>query len=264
MKVLFRGATILGLVLFMGLTATVAGDLASKGMSPGETFKDCAECPEMIVVPAGKYLMGTDEGEASERPKHIVTISQPFAAGVYEVTQAEWQALMGSNPSRNAGQRNPVENVSWNDAQAFIRKLNHATGQSYRLLSEAEWEYAARAGTTSLYPWGNGWGGDGTCARCSIEPSDNRTLAVGSFVANAFGLHDMHGNVWEWVEDCRNPDYGTGPETEAPRKTGDCSAHMLRGGAWRNIPRHLRTSDRVGQSASVRHFIYGFRVAKTL
>jgi formylglycine-generating enzyme required for sulfatase activity len=255
---------ILGLVFGLSVFGLSVQTVSATELRPREVFSDCQTCPKMIVVPAGKFSMGTNDGDDSERPKHIVTISKAFAVGIYEVTQAEWQSVMGANPGQNEDDQYPVENVSWDDASEYIHKLSDRSGNKYRLLSEAEWEYAARAGSTTLYYWGSSWGGDGNCARCTMDNFENHTFPVGSFPANGFGLYDMYGNVWEWVQDCRNPDYAEGPTTEAPRLTGNCTARMLRGGAWRNIPKHLRSSDRISYKTSVEHFIFGLRVAKTL
>jgi formylglycine-generating enzyme required for sulfatase activity len=127
-----------------------------QAVKPGVVFKDCSECPEMVAIPAGQFLMGSlpDVGEDSEIPQHRVNI-QSFAIGRYEVTQEKWATVMGSNPSKNIGRNLPVENVSWNDVQLFVQKLSQKTGKKYRLPTEAEWEYAARAGSTTAYPWGN-------------------------------------------------------------------------------------------------------------
>ncbi len=194
------------------LTPRPAQPAVGTYLTPGKTFKDCADCPEMVVIPSGSFRMGdlAGDGYSREKPVHRVTIPRPFAVGKYEVTQAEWRAVMGSNPSRFKGDRNPVEMVSWDDAKDFVRKLSAKTGKTYRLLSEAEWEYAARAGTQSKYLCGNG---DGCLSGVAWYPSNsgNGTHPVGSKGGNAFGLHDMHGNVWEWVEDCRHKSYAGAP-----------------------------------------------------
>ena len=235
------------------------------GLYPGKTFKDCADCPEMVVVPAGRFMMGSNNGDSDEKPVHEVTIGRAFAAGKYEVTQVQLRAVMGSDPSRFKGDNRPAENVSWGDAQDFVRKLSARTGQRYRLLSEAEWEYAARAGTTTTYHWGNGAGsGNANCNGCGSGWDGRKTAPAGSFRANAFGLHDMHGNVWEWVEDCWNGDYANGPRTEAPRTTGDCRQRVPRGGSWINTPRSLRSANRYRVTTGYRGSHSGFRVARTL
>ena len=242
------------------------------GLYPGKTFKDCADCPEMVIVPAGRFKMGSNDGASDEKPVHEVTIGRAFAVGKYEVTQAQWRAVMGSDPSKFKGDNLPVEQVSWDDAQDFLRKLSAKTGKQYRLLSEAEWEYAARAGTTTKYAWGNGashdhanYGKDECCGGlASGRDRWEDTSPAGSFQGNAFGLHDMHGNVWEWVEDCWNKTYDDGPHTEAARTTGNCTRRVLRGGSWINMPWYLRAADRLWSGATGRSDVVGFRIARTL
>ena len=197
-----------------GLVKPVVGVFPRRFKS-GDVFKDCADCPEMVVIPAGSFMMGSPASEPErsedEGPQHRVVIRQQFAVGKYEVTQAEWRSVMGTNPSRFKGSRKPVEQVNSNDAQAFAAKLSAKTGKQYRLLSEAEWEYAARAGTATPFHTGNrittgqaNFDGDYTYNGSSKGQDRQSTVAVGSFPSNAFGLHDMHGNVWEWVADCWN------------------------------------------------------------
>ena len=241
--------------------------------SPGSVFRDCADCPEMVVVPAGSFMMGSDDGSSDEKPVHPVTIARAFAVGKYEVTQAEWQAVMGTNPSKFSGARNPVEQVSWDDAQDFIRRLNEkvrsvvsvSTGGDgpYRLLTEAEWEYAARAGTTTTYSCGDSAG----CLSSSAVYSHNsssRTAQVGSKVANAFGLHDMHGNVWEWVQDCYADSYANAPSDGGLSMGSNACSRVLRGGSWGYDPRYLRSAGRSRRSADGRGSGLGFRLARTL
>ena len=228
---------------------------------PGKTFKDCRECPEMVVIPAGSFRMGdlTGGGYSDEKPVHNVTIPRPFAVGKYEVTQAEWEVVMGNNPSHFKGSRNPVEKVSWNDAKEFVRKMSAKTGKTYRLLSEAEWEYVARAGSSTKYPWGN-----------SISPSQAKfrsrdgTVPVGSYRPNAFGLYDTVGNVWEWTEDCWRENYNGAPTNGNVWTTGgDCSRRVLRGGSWYFTPRFVRSANRVRNLTDFRIYYNGFRVART-
>ena len=229
---------------------------------PGDTFRDCPGCPEMVVVPAGSFLMGSPESEEGrwddEGPVHEVTIARPFAVGVYEVTFGEWDACVsggGCGGYRPDDQgwgrgRRPVVNVSWEDAQAYVRWLSGRTGEAYRLLSEAEWEYVARAGTTTRYWWGNEIGRNrANCDGCGSRWDDKQTAPVGSFAANPFGLHDVHGNVWEWTEVCYE---------------GDCSRRVLRGGSWVDAPRFLRSAFRYRSTTGGRFGSYGFRVARTL
>jgi len=219
------------------------------GRVPGTIFRECADCPEMVVVPAGNFIMGTpvptgfftvfaDDGSDSERPAHEVRIAKPFAMGRYEVTQAEWQAVMGSNPSRFPEPRRPVEQVTWNDVQTFITRLNtklrltEASGR-YHLPSEAEWEYAARAGTKDRYPWGIYVGHDNAnCVSCASNGDPKQTVPVGQFPPNAFGLYDMHGNVYEWVLDCYKSGYDGAPSDGGPAPGRKTCRRIIRGGSW--------------------------------
>jgi len=248
---------------------------------PGDTFKDCPDCPEMVVVPAGAFDMGDldGSGQSHEKPVHRVTIPRPFAVGKYEVTQAEWVAVMGSNPSHLKGDRNPVEQVSWNDAKEFVKRLSAKTGKSYRLLSEAEWEYAARAGSRTKYPFGDSESGlceYGNVADLTAKEKNSgwtvascrdghvETAAVGSFKPNAFGLYDTVGNVWEWVEDCYNDSYNGAPTDGGAWTAGNCAVRVLRGGSWNDEPRGVRSALRNRYDTDFRIIYLGFRVARTL
>ena len=231
---------------------------------PGDIFKDCADCPEMVVIPAGSFRMGDLNGGGAddEKPVHRVTIPRPFAVGKYEVTQAEWRAVMGSNPSHFKGDRNPVEQVSWDDAQDFVRRLGTKTGKQYRLLTEAEWEYAARAGTGTKWSCGNTEGCLGGVAWYAGN-SGSKTHPVGERRANGFGLHDMHGNVWELVEDCWHDSYSGAPTNGSAWTTGDCRYRVLRGGSWILDPWILRSALRYGDFPNIRLNDNGFRIART-
>ena len=189
---------------------------------------------KMVWIPPGTFQMGSSQ-YSDERPVHKVTIRQGFYLGKYEVTQAQWEAVVGSNPSYFKGCGDcPVESVSWDDAQAFIRKLNEMEGEErYRLPSEAEWEYAARAGTTTRYSWGDEIGRNlANCNGCGSQWDNEKTAPVGSFPANAWGLHDMHGNVREWVQDCWNGSYQGAPADGSAWESSNCSRRVLRGGSW--------------------------------
>jgi len=228
--------------------------------------------PEMVVIPAGSFMMGSQSAflfsrdkNPEEKPQHLVKITS-FLMGKTEVTQGQWSAVMGSNPSRfsDCGDTCPVENVSWNDAQDFIRKLNQLTGQNYRLPSEAEWEYSARAGTTSEWSFGNDESKLGNYAWYARN-SNFQTEAVGRTMPNAFGLYDMHGNVWEWVEDCWHATYIDAPSNGIPWTTF-CSDdyRVLRGGSWNNETALLRSAYRNGSSARYGRSSFGFRLASDL
>ncbi len=253
-------------------------------MRPGRMFRDCPECPEMVVVPAGSFTMGSpssEEGhEDGEGPQHRVSIPAPFAVGKYEVTFSEWDACVtaggcnGYRPDdRGWGRgRRPVINVSWDDAKSYVGWLSRKTGKRYRLLSEAEWEYAARAGTTGPFHFGSTISTDqanydGNYAYGSGRKGSyrRRSLPVGSFPANAFGLHDVHGNVWEWVEDCWHGSYAGAPtDGGAWVSGGDCGTRVLRGGSWDSLPRGLRFAYRGWYSSETRFNGLGFRVSRTL
>ena len=237
--------------------------------------RDCRRCPEMVVVPAGFYRMGSASGDSNERPVHEVTIEYPFAVGKYEVTFAQWDACARARAcprgesiadDRDWGRRQrPVINVNWSDAQRYVRWLSGETKKSYRLLSESEWEYAARAGTQTAYSWGDRIGsGRANCAGCGSRWDDRQTAPVGSFAANAWGLHDMHGNVWEWVADCWNESYAGAPRDGSAWLSGDCSVRVLRGGSWYDLPSLLRAASRLWVSTGGRSNYVGFRVARTL
>jgi formylglycine-generating enzyme required for sulfatase activity len=232
----------------------------SRSYQPGDTFKDCADCPEMIVVPVDSFMMGdlNGVGDNHEKPVHRVTFEWPFAVGVYEVTQAEWRAVMGNNPSKYKGDRNPVELVSWDDAKEFLKTLSEKTGKEYRLLSEAEWEYVARAKSRTEYPWGDDI--DSSKANYGNKVG---TRAVGSYGANEFGLYDTAGNVWEWIEDCWTGTYNFAPSNGSSWGE-DCSLRGLRGGSWRSDPRHLRSAIRIWDTPSERGATLGFRIARTV
>ena len=251
---------------------------------PGSIFRDPlasgGEGPQMVAIPAGTFQMGSPAGEtgreSDEGPLHRVTVAA-FALGRYEVTFAEYllfaQATGRAQPSDKGwgGGRRPVINVSWTDAQGYATWLSKETGQTYRLPSEAEWEYAARAGTTTA----NWWGDDiqrGTevmanCDGCGSEWDLTKTAPVGQFAANAFGLHDMHGNVWEWTQDCWHGSYVGAPKDGAAWEAtegGDCTFRVVRGGSWFGEPAWVRSAFRNRLNPGSRNLGYGFRLARTL
>ncbi len=228
----------------------------------GQVFKDCSDCPEMVVLPAGNFTMGSSKG-GDEGPAHSVSIARPFAMGKFEVTQGQWKAVMVSNPSKftQCGDDCPAEQVSWNDAQAFIQKLNAKTGKSYRLPSEAEWEYACRAGGHHEY-----------CGSNNVESvawyssnSGSKTHPVGGKQANAWGLYDMSGNVWEWVQDVYHENYNGAPTDGSPwERGGEQKYRVFRGGSWFNIPAILRSASRIRVTPDFRYNFIGLRLARTL
>ena len=242
---------------------------------PGTKFRDCPECPELVVVPAGTYRMGSERGDSDsdEKPVHEVRIGYPLAVGVYEVTFGEWDACVsgggcgGYRPGDEGWGlgRRPVINVSWDDAKAYVGWLSRKTGEEYRLLSESEWEYVARAGTRTRYWWGDEIGRNrANCDGCGSRWDEQKTAPVGSFAPNGFGLHDVHGNVWEWVKDCWNESYVGAPTDGSAWESGECGRRVLRGGSWFNSPWSLRSAHRGWDSSGNRSYRYGFRVARTL
>jgi formylglycine-generating enzyme required for sulfatase activity len=261
------------------LTLLVLSTVAMQGAFAQKVFKDCPECPEMVVLPSGSFLMGSlipdpkpdpfsnekpkTKYDGTETPQHRVQI-QSFAIGKYEVTQEQWYAVMGHNPSLNKGRTLPVEFVSWDNVQEFIVKLNQKTGQKYRLPSEAEWEYAARAGTTTDWSFGNDETKLGNYA-WHMGNSSFKTQVVGQKLPNAFGLFDMHGNVAEWVQDCWHLYYISAP-TDGSAWVTDCENEpnrVVRGG-WQGYPEWLRSARRSLEKPFVRERHNGFRLARNL
>src|SRR5262249_10029809 len=214
-----------------------------------------------VLIPAGEFIMGSNDGDYDERPVHQVRISQPFYLGKYEVTQEQWQAVMGRNPSHFTGDPTlPVEQISWEEVQTFVRALNtREGGTAYRLPTEAEWAYAARAGSTTPYSFGNkasklkdyAWYGDN---------AEGRTHPVGQRKPNAWGLYDMHGNVWEWVQDWYGP-YEVDEVTDPQGPSGD-SYRVYRGGGWGTFAGNCRSSERNFDAPDTRLAGLGFRVLR--
>ena len=240
------------------------GNIASK-VAARTVFKDCAECPEMVVIPAGSFVMGSEKS-ANEKPIHSVAI-RSFLLGKNEVTQKQWLDVMGSNPSRfeDCGLQCPVESVNWNEVQAFIRKLNQQTGRSYRLPSESEWEYAARAGTTTEWSFGNDESELPNYGWYNLN-SGVTTSPVRQKNSNDFGLYDTLGNVWEWVEDCWHENYLGGPLGGEPWISG-CTAsyRVARGGSWSTFGSGLRAARRISLTPDNRGGgAVGFRLARDL
>ncbi|MCL2713871.1 MAG: formylglycine-generating enzyme family protein [Alphaproteobacteria bacterium] len=258
-----------------------------RAFKPKDSFRECDPgCPEMVVVPAGSFTMGSPAGEEDrnedEGPEHRVTIAQPFAVGRFAVTFEEWDACAadggcGGYMPEDAGfgrGRRPVINVSWNDAKAYVLWLSKKTRREYRLLSEAEREYVTRAGTTTRFWWGSqispelaNYAGNDTSDGRRHGQDREKTVAVDSFEPNPFGLHQVHGNVFEWVEDCDHDSYSGAPADGSAWTTwatGDCASRMLRGGSWDLNQTYLRAAYRGRASAASRDQVFGFRVARTI
>ena len=242
-------------------------------------FRDCTDCPEMVVIPAGEFTMGSPPSEQGAEAQHRVTIAAPFAASKFEVTFDEWDACVkegGCGGYRPDDQgwgrgRRPAINISWEDAKRYVDWLSRKTGKPYRLLSEAEWEYAARAGTTTRFSFGEALSPDQANYDGSTDgagPSDvNRqsTVPVGSFPANGFGLHDMHGNVSEWVEDCWHDDYTAKAPTDGSAwLDGDCNGRVVRGGSWEDSQAEHRSAARTGGYKIDQFYTDGLRIARSL
>jgi formylglycine-generating enzyme required for sulfatase activity len=236
---------------------------AVPALKTGSVFKDCPDCPDLVVIPAGSFTMGSNDFP-DEMPPYNVAI-QSFAIGRTEVTQGQWKAVMGSNPSRfgECGDDCPVERVSWDDIQGFIQKLNAKTGKGYRLPSEAEWEYAARAGGNGYWSFGNDEAQLGQYAWYHAN-SNSKTHTAATKKPNAFGLFDMYGNVWEWTQDCRNANYIGAPTEGDAWTAGDCGLRILRGGSWASGTSFTRAAVRSWFATSVRFDSSGFRVAQSL
>ena len=231
-------------------------------VAPAAIVKDCADCPEMVVIPAGNFVMGSNKS-SDEQPTHSVNL-RSFLMGKTEVTQEQWAAVMGNNPSTNKGRTLSVEWVSWDDVQQFIAKLNQKTGQKFRLPSEAEWEYSARAGTATEWSFGNDESKLGNYAWHNRN-SRYTTQAVGQKLPNAFGLFDMHGNMWEWTQDCWHETYAGAP-TDGSAWTIGCSGNyrVLRGGSSYDFPAILRSAFRGRNIPANRDNYFGFRLARDL
>lgn len=247
----------------------------------GNYFKECVECPDMAALPAGSFRMGARAGETTrgeaERPALDVSISRRFAIGTREVTYAQWDACVADGGCAHApgdhgwGRgKQPVVSVSYEDAVAYTVWLSEKTGQSYRLPTEAEWEYAARGGASGAFAFGD----DVTTRQANFngefpyrgapQAFRRRTTPAASFPPNAFGLFDMHGNAWEWTADCWNASHAGAPADGSARTSGDCSRRVLKGGAWNTGAWRLRAAHRIAKPQSAREFDNGFRVARDL
>ena len=255
-------------------------------LKSGRAFRDCPACPEMLVVPAGHFMMGSPETErgrgSNEGPRRKVAIRE-FAMGKFEVTFAQWDVCVAEGGCKNKPHdeswgrgRRPVLNVSWHDATEFVAWLSRKTGKSYRLPTEAEWEFAARAvtkatdphppfstGTTINYKQAN-YDANFTYADGKMGVFRQKTADVGTFRGNAFGLHDMHGNVWEWVQDCYKDSYRGTPADGSAVEFRDCRLRILRGGSWNYFPQLLRAAYRYATPPEIRLDMVGLRVARPL
>ena len=279
--------------------STPAQQIGALGQ-PGSSFRDCDICPEMVVIPAGSFTMGSPASEsgrkAAEGPQHQVSIARPFAAGKHEITRGQFARFAqeagytvagacmdqdGSkwtqNPAKNwrapgfsQTDNDPVVCVNWQDAKAYTDWLSRKTARSYRLLSEAQWEYVARAGTSTAFSFGNSispqlanYDTKFSYAGSIVVASRGQTAPVGSYPANGFGLHDVHGNAAEWTEDCWKDNYNGAPADGSAWTSGDCSSRVQRGGTWDYYPQNLRSAFRAPSDPLLRYDAVGFRVART-
>jgi len=264
----WRAAAIFGAVLIVCAAGPARSEGSDAERLPGEIFRDCPDCPELVVAPPGEFDMGSLV-KPTEQPVHHVRIAKAFAIGRRDVTFAEWDRCVAaggckfSPPDQGWGRGDrPVTNVDWDDAVEFVAWISKTTGKPYRLPTEAEWEYAARSGSTTPYWWGQDVGvGRAQCAECG-DRDPGRTVPVGSFKPNAFGLYDTAGNAAEWVEDCWNASYRGAPDDGSAWGTGDCSLRVLRGGSFADKALAVRSSARFRYDEDVRYYANGFRVAR--
>ena len=283
-------------VMLAMTTFAVAEAMAQDAASaPGSVFRDCPACPEMVVIPAGQFIMGSpleESGHKDEKPQHPVRFARPFAVSKYELPFEQWDACTAAGRCPKAADDGfgrgsyPAINVSWDDAKGYVAWLSEHTGKRYRLLTESEWEYAARAGTTTPWFWGvaeDSWGSRIACEYANTHDETGKeahpmyvwsnhkcvdgypeNAPVGKFKPNAFGLHDMLGNVREWVEDCHVEGYAGMPGDGSVRKVEACERHLVRGGAWVDGPSTCRSAYRYAEDGAMRNYQIGFRVARDL
>lgn len=237
----------------------------------GEEIRDCPTCPVLISLPGGVFTMGSNTGDPSEKPAHRVAIGAPFAIGKFEVTVEQWNACVeaGGCPrltsDANRAPSAPVRDVSWDDAQQYVKWLTKVSGKPYRLPSEAEWEFAARGGTTTRFWWGEQMRpGQANCKECGEPWNQDGPANAGSFAPNPFGLHDVNGSVWEWVGDCWHNSYKGAPDDGRSRDTPNCRERVIRGGSWREGATYMPSTTRFKYATSVRNSQNGFRVARDL
>jgi formylglycine-generating enzyme required for sulfatase activity/class 3 adenylate cyclase len=238
----------------------------NKPVEFGTSVRDCQGCPELVRLPGGSFRMGSNE-DPSEAPVHQVRVA-PFALGRYPVTVGEWNQCAAANACTFSLEGNataPARNVSFEDARQYVAWLSKITGQPYRLPSEAEWEYAARAGTNSRYWWGDKVVPKmANCKGCGDSYDPRQPAPIGSFPANPLGLHDLVGGIAQWVEDCWHPNYQGAPADGSAWNEPNCRENVLRGGSWRNDASYARSASRAYYDSGVRYPAHGFRVARSL
>jgi formylglycine-generating enzyme required for sulfatase activity len=236
----------------------------------GADIRDCPACPVLGVIAPGAFTMGSNTSDPSEKPPRRVTVEAPFAIGRTEVTVEQWNACVdaGACPRVTDAARapnTPARDISWDDAQLYVKWLTKVSGKPYRLPTEAEWEYAARGGTSSRYWWGEDMRrGNANCKECGDPWQADGPAPAASFAANAFGLHDMNGSVWEWVEDCWHSSYKNAPADARAWTESFCPVHVIRGGSWRDGASYMPATTRFKYDGSVRHSQNGFRVVRDM
>jgi formylglycine-generating enzyme required for sulfatase activity len=282
----FRDIKLFRLFLVITLVAGITCYSAKTNAQTKNSFRDCVECPEMIEIQKGSFFMGSDNVREEEKPVHQITIENDFAVGKYEITRKQYELFIKSfnytpelgcetwdlpsfnmdltkswtDPDFEQDADHPVVCVNWHDTQAYVKWLSELTGMKYRLLSEAEWEYVARSGSTTRYSFGDSI--DSTKANYGDE--FRGTTPTGSYPENQFGLHDMHGNASEWVADCWIDNYKNAQTTAVPRTVESCKRRVFRGGTWHNKGQYLRSAYRYAYIAGFRLSGLGFRVARQL
>ena len=254
-----------------GLLLTV-GQASATEMKIGDILQDCEVCPKMAFVPAGQFTMSEAKNKKPEKPKQEVNISKPFAISKYEVTWDEWEACMAADgcqwqPDDHRWGRGkmPIINVSWEHANNYVKWLSEKTGNIYRLATEAEWEYAARAGTTTNYWWGDNLKKKhANCYKCGTKWSGKQSAPVGSFPPNPWGIHDMHGNVWEWTADCWNLNQEGSLSHASIRTDGNCTKRVVRGGSWYYYPKLSHSQSRDKFKTDLFSYNIGIRLVREL
>lgn len=251
--------------------AATAAEKPSGGVASATEIKDCPACPALIGLRQGEFVMGSNNDDPSERPAHPVSLSRPFAVAKYETTNEQWNACVDagacqrSSAGPDAPKNAPVRDVSWDDAQAYVKWLSKASGKTYRLPTEAEWEYAIRGGVATRYWWGDQMKtGKANCKGCGDPWSQESPATVGAFAPNPYGLYDMNGSVWEWVSDCWHNSYKGAPADGRSWDEPECRVRVIRGGSWREGADYMMSSTRFKYGASVRQSQNGFRVARDL
>jgi len=266
-------------IVIIGLSTASAEAMSNP--KPGDVFRDCPTCPELVVVPSGIFIMGLKATRKSSKPAHRVNMTKPFAIGRFEVTFDEWQTCINDGGCKHSPNdhewgkaKRPVINITWHQAKNYTRWLSKKTGNTYRLPTEAEWEYAARGGTTTIFWWGDKVGsGNANCRDCESRACcsakdhsccSHGTKPVGSFKPNPYGLHDTAANVFEWVEDCWNKDYRGVPADGSAANSDNCRNRVIRGGSFYYFNKVARSAYRAKNPPAVKSYWLGFRVVREL